>query len=131
MAGLVTMILIVAWYASWVGLSVLVYPAPHLVALGAILSLRENLVSWFQDDEKLAAAVALIGFCATMVGHMYGTLAFIGAVELGVIGVALNELVFWGLIPIVLVERAIITAIITILGVPLVLALRNELIEPV
>ena len=121
--------LIFAWYATWVGQLVLIFPLLHWAALAIILIFRGWLAYFVQRGEglELTVCVALCGFVATMVAQMYGTLAFFAAAELGFIGVPLDAALFLGIIPVAAVERLIITAITTVLGVPILLALRKQI----
>ncbi len=120
--------LIAAWYLTKVGQIVLVYPILHWAALGIILIFRGWLAYFIQYGEKLELTVCiyLAGFVSTMVAHMYGTLAFLMAMEFRLIGIPPSALLFLGLIPVVAVERLAITAITTVLGVPILLALRRD-----
>jgi len=121
--------LIFAWYATWVGQLVWVFPLLHWVALAVVLIFRGWLAYFIQRGEglELTVCVALCGFVATMVAQMYGTLAFFVAAELGFIEVPLDAALFLGIIPVAAVERLIITAITTVLGVPILLALRAQI----
>jgi len=127
-AALVLGVLIFSWYGTWVGQAVLVFPLLHWVALAVILIFRGWLAFFVQRGvgSELTVSVALGGFSATMATQMYGTLAFIAAAELGVIKIPLDAAFFFGLIPVVAVERLIIAAITTVLGVPILLALRRQ-----
>lgn len=120
--------LIFAWYCTWIGQMVLVFPLLHWVCLAIVLIFRGWLAFFIQRGEglELTVCVALCGFSATMATQMYGTLAFIAAAELGLIKIPLDSAFFLGLIPVAAVERLIITAITTVLGVPIILALRRQ-----
>lgn len=121
--------LIFAWYVTWVGWLVWIFALLHWVALGVVLIFRGWLAYFVQRGEgaELTVCVALCGFVATMVAQMYGTLAFFVAAELGFIGVPLDAALFLGIIPVAAVERLIISAITTVLGVPMLLTLRRQL----
>lgn len=120
--------LIFAWYMTWVGQMVLIFPLLHWVGLAIVLIFREWLAFFIQHGKKLelTICVALCGFSATIATQMYGTLALVAAAELGLIKIPLDSVLFLGLIPIAAVERLIITAITTVLGVPILLALRRQ-----
>jgi len=120
--------LIFAWYVTWVGRLVWVFALLHWVALAVVLIFRDWFAYFIQRGEgaELTVCVALCGFVATMVAQMYGTLAFFVAAELGFIGVPLDVVLFLGIIPVAAVERLIITAITTVLGMPILLALRRQ-----
>ena len=125
-AAIVLFGLIFAWYTTWIGQIVLVYPFLHWIAFSIILIFNERFASFFVDEKKkLIIGVTMSGFVATMVAHMYGTLAFIVASELVLIKSTLSPELFLSLIPIVAVERLIILFITIVLGVPILLALRS------
>jgi predicted membrane protein len=123
--------LIFAWYLTWVGQVTWVFPLLHWAGLAVVLIFRDWLPLFFQRREglELTVCVVLCGFVANMVAQMYGTLAFVGAVETGVIGVSLSPLFFLALVPVFAVERLILTVIATVVGVPLVLALRRQFFQ--
>ena len=131
-AALVLGGLISAWYITQIGQIVLVLPLLHFAALAVIMIFREWFALFIQHGKslELTICVALSSFSATMVAQMYGTLAFIAAVELGIINIPLDPAFFMSLIPVVAVERLIITVIATVLGVPILLALRGQLSSP-
>lgn len=128
-AALVLGGLISAWYITQIGQIVLVLPLLHFAALAVIMIFRGWFALFIQHGKslELTICVALSSFSATMVAQMYGTLAFIAAVELGIINIPLDPAFFMSLIPVVAVERLIITVIATVLGVPILLALRGQL----
>jgi uncharacterized membrane protein len=130
-AALVLGGLILAWYSTWVGQVVWVFPALHWTGLAIVLIFGEWLPFFIQRGEGVALTicVALVGFAATMVAHMYGTLAFVAATELGLIQQGILPAFFLGLIPLAAIERAIITAVVTVLGVPILLALRRQVVQ--
>ncbi len=119
---------IFAWYVTWVGQVVMLYLLLHWVALAIILIFRGWLAYFIQRAVglELTVCVGLCSFIAVMTAHLYGTLAFVAAAELGVIGTPLDPVFFWGLIPVVAVERLLFTIIATVLGVPTLLALRRR-----
>lgn len=131
-AALVLGGLISAWYITQIGQIVLVLPLLHFAALAVIMIFRGWFALFIQHGKslELTICVALSSFSATMVAQMYGTLAFIAAVELGIINIPLDPAFFMSLIPVVAVERLIITVIATVLGVPILLALRGQLSSP-
>lgn len=122
-AALVLGGLISAWYITQIGQIVLVLPLLHFAALAVIMIFREWFALFIQHGKslELTICVALSSFSATMVAQMYGTLAFIAAVELGIINIPLDLAFFM---------RLIITVIATVLGVPILLALRGQLSSP-
>lgn len=120
--------LILAWYGTWIGQRASIFPLLHWAALAIVLIFRGWLSFFIQHGEgaELTVCVALCGFVSTMAAHMYGNLAFIAASELGLIGWSLSPAFFVGLTPIAAVERLTITAITTVLGAPILLALRSQ-----
>jgi uncharacterized membrane protein len=127
-AALVLGGLVVAWYCTWVGQMVWVFPLLHWVGLAIILIFRGWLAFFIEHGEgsELTVSVALCSFSATMVAQMYGTLMLIVAAELALVKTQLLATFFLGLIPIAAVERLVITAIATVLGVPIILAFRKQ-----
>jgi len=123
--------LIFAWYLTWVGQVVWVFPLLHWAGLAVVLLFGEWLALFFQRGEglELMVCVGLCSFVANMVAQIYGTLVFIGAAELGVIGASLSPIFFLALIPVFAVERLIFTVIATVVGVPVVLALRRQFLR--
>jgi len=123
--------LIFAWYLTWVGKEVWIFPLLHWAGLAVVLIFGEWLALFFQRGEglELTVCVGLCGFVANMVAQMYGTLVFIGAVEAGVIGASLSPIFFLTLIPVFAVERLIFAIIATVVGVPVVLALRRHFLR--
>ncbi|MCW3980031.1 MAG: hypothetical protein NWF11_00980 [Candidatus Bathyarchaeota archaeon] len=118
--------MISAWYITQIGQIVLVLPMLHLAALAVIMIFRGWFALFIRHGKglELTICVALSSFPATMVAQIYWTLAFIAAAELGIVGIPLDPAFFMSLIPVVAVERLIITVIATVLGVPILLALR-------
>ncbi|MCW3981685.1 MAG: ECF transporter S component, partial [Candidatus Bathyarchaeota archaeon] len=79
--------LTIAWYGTPLGQSVWIYPALHWVSLAIVVIFRDWLAFFIQhgDGWELTISVALSGFAATMATHMYGTLAFFTAGEIGLV----------------------------------------------
>ncbi len=136
--ALVLGLLVLAWYSTWIGQMVFLYPILHWASLAIVLIFREWLAFFIQSGERgeVAVSVALCSFSATMAAHMYGTLAFIAVTNLSTQAEALTPAsqmlfssIFLALTPIVAVERLIITLIATILGVPIILALRRQTVK--
>ncbi len=122
-------ILVAAWYVTPVGREVPYFPVLQWVGLAIILIFRSRLSDLFYSKEKkkLTLSVALCSYAATVTTHMYGNLAFLAAVELVLLKVSNLPSFFAYLVPVVVIERLILTAISTIIGVPTILALEAQI----
>jgi hypothetical protein len=111
---------IAAWYATPTGQYVPLYPIPHLIGLGIILLLRERITEYLLSREKgrLTLGVLLSSYPSTMAGQMLGNLIFIQFFSP-------SPLFFMAILPITVVERVAISVIATVIGTPLVLAVRG------
>lgn len=120
--------LILAWYATRMGGTVLLYPLLHWAGLAIILIFRETISFFFHRGSRVefTLSTGLCGFVSVMVAHMYGTLAFLFAAEFAFISAPLVPEFFTALVPVVAVERLILTFIMTVLGVPIILSLRGR-----
>ncbi len=119
-AACVSGLLLVGFYVSSLGMAIPAYPIFHILGLGIILILREKLNEYLQstDRKKLAIGVALSSYSATMAGHMLGNLIYTGLV-------GGDPLFYMSILPVTIAERLFITAISTVLGVPLILVIRS------
>jgi len=113
-------IMIIGFYVSSLGMAIPAYPIFHIIGLGVILFFRERLYEYLQSDDrkKLAIGVALSSYSATMAGHMLGNLIF-------TLLVGSDPLFYMTILPVTIAERLFITALSTILGVPLILVIRS------
>lgn len=120
-------ILIIVWYLTPVGRTVIYFPLLHLIALILILSFRGRLSRIYDDISKprLTLYIIVASFSSIMAAHMYGTLMFILSAYLMILNVKDLTSLLTSLIPVVIIERSIFTAIATILGVPLTLATKS------
>jgi len=185
-------LLILGWYATWVGQQALLYPILHISALLAVLVLRGRIATNFKSDEgtrkgwnlkpnyilmgivvmvlayilpkpylsgiealpylslplyflggililhgifggeegkgNFVAAVCLASYCGIIADHMIGNLAFISLID---IVFPLEDLphvptLFMTVLPISVAERLVFTAIATVFGVGLIIALRRS-----
>lgn len=120
--------LILAWYATWMGKAALLYPLLHWAGMAIILIFREALSFFYNQISRaeFTLSVGLCGFASVMVAHMCGTLAFVCAAEFAFINAPLVPDFFIALVPVVAVERLVLTLIMTVLGVPIILSLRGR-----
>lgn len=116
--------LIAGWYATPTGREAPLYPIPHLIGLGVILLLRDKVTGYLNCREKgkLTLGLLLSGYPSTMAGHMLGNLIFIHLFSPG-------PLFFMAILPVSIMERIALTIIATLIGVPLIITVRNVLPE--
>ncbi len=112
-------------YLSWI--EVLTYLSLPLYFLGGILILH-GIFSGEEGKGNFVAAVCLASYGGIIADHMVGNLSYIS-----LIGVVFppewlpgTPALFMSILPISVVERLIFTAIATVFGVGLVLALRRS-----
>jgi hypothetical protein len=119
-AAILLALLIIIWYATTTGQAAPYYPIPHLIALGIILLLRGKITDFLlsKDKSKLTLGVLLCSYPSTMAGQMLGNFIFILLFNP-------DPSFFMVTLPITIVERVILSVIATVIGVPLVLAVRN------
>ena len=191
-AGIILGLLILGWYATWVGQQALLYPLLHISALLAILVVRGRIATAFKSDEEtqkgwnfkpnyillgiiiivlayilpkpylswidflpylslplyflggililhgffsgeegkvnFVTAVCLASYGGIIADHMVGNLSYIS-----LIGIVFPSewlpgapALFMSVLPVSVVERLVFTAIATVFGVGLVLALRRS-----
>jgi len=191
-AAIVLGLLILGWYATWVGQQALFYPILHISALLAILVVRRRIATAFKNDEgtrkgwnvkpnyillgivvivfayiipkpylswievlpylsiplyflggililhgifsgeegkgNFVVAICLASYCGIIADHMIGNLSYISLI--GIVfpreWLAATPALFMTVLPVSVVERLIFTAIATVFGVGLVLALRRS-----
>jgi uncharacterized membrane protein len=123
--------LTLAWYTTPFGQSVWIYPTLHWASLAIVVIFRDWLAFFIQqgDGWELTIGVGLSGFAATMATHMYGTLAFFAAGEVGLVP-KFGAAFYLSLVPIFAVERIVIVVVTTILSVPILISLRNRFGKP-
>ncbi len=191
-AAIVLGLLILGWYATWVGQQALLYPILHISALLAILVFRGHIATAFKNSEgtlkgwnvkpnfillgmvvmvlayvlpkpylswidvlpyislplyflggvlilhgifsgeegkvNFVVAVCLASYAGIIADHMIGNLSYIG-----LIGIVFPRewlprapALFMAVLPVSVVERLVFTAIATVFGVGLILALRRS-----
>jgi hypothetical protein len=100
------------------------YLSLPLYFLGGILILH-GIFTGEEGKGSFVAAVSLASYCGIIADHMVGNLAFIS-----LIGIAFRPedapALFMFVLPISVVERLVFTAIATVFGVGLILALRRS-----
>ncbi len=195
-AAIIVGLLILGWYATWVGQQALLYPVLHIAGLLIILVFRDRIATAFKNSEEtrkrwnikpnyillgvvvivlayvlpkpylnwieflqylslplyflgaiiimhgifggeegkvnFVVAVALASYCGIIADHMIGNLSYIS-----LIGIVFppewlpdTPALFMSILPVSVVERIVFTAIATIFGVGLVLALRRAGLVP-
>ena len=112
--------LIAIWYITPGGRSVPIYAAPHWAGLAIILFFRGRVAEYLRspDKKRLTLGVVLSSFPATMAGQMLGSILFMLIFNP-------NPLFFMATLPVTVIERVSLTILATIIGVPLILAVRN------
>jgi hypothetical protein len=196
MASIIIGLLILGWYATWVGQHALLYPVLHIAGLLIILVFRGRIATAFKNSNEtwkgwnvkpnyillgiaviviayvlpkpylnwievlsylslplyfvgaiiilhgifggeegkinIVAAVSLASYCGIIADHMVGNLAYISLI--GVVFPAEflpgTPALFMSILPISVVERLVFTAIATVFGVGLILALRRAGLFP-
>ena len=195
-AAIIIGLLILGWYATWVGQNALLYPILHIAALLVILVFRGRIATAFENSEEtrkgwnlkpnyillgvvvitlayilpkpylswieilsylslplyflgaiiilhgifggeegklnFVVAVSLASYCGIIADHMVGNLSYIS-----LIGIVFppewlpgTPALFMSILPVSVVERLVFTAIATVFGVGLVLALRRAGLFP-
>jgi len=130
-------LLILGWYFTWVGWEAPFYPVLHIAGLVIILLFQGRLAHFFLEGDKgkLTIAVASSSYCGLISDHMLGNLVFISvigwlipieAVQGWLTSLHLPNVgaLFMYVLPITAVERGVMTAAATLIGVSLILALR-------
>jgi hypothetical protein len=195
-AAIIIGLLILGWYATWVGQNALLYPVLHIAALLVILVFRGRIATAFENSEEtrkgwnlkpnyillgvvvitlayvlpkpylswieilsylslplyflgaimilhgifggeegklnFVAAVSMASYCGIIADHMVGNLSYIS-----LIGIVFppewlpdTPALFMSILPVSVVERIVFTAIATVFGVGLILALRRAGLFP-
>ena len=119
-SAIVLVVLIAVWYVTPTGWYAPYYPIPHLIGLGIVLLLRGKITDLLLSREKgrLTLGILLCSYPATMAGQMLGNLIFMQLFSPG-------PLFFMATLPITIVERSVLSVIATVIGAPLVLAVRG------
>lgn len=109
------------------GIETLPYLSLPLYFVGGILILH-GVFGGEAGKGNLVSAVAIASYCGIIADHMIGNLAFISLID---IVFPLSDLphvptLFMSVLPISIVERLVFTAIATVFGVGLILAVRRS-----
>ena len=120
LGSLPLMLFIVAWFMTDTGRAVPVTVAPHIVTLATTLLFRGKIAEWVgsEEREKLVLGILVVSLEGTMTGHILGNLLFIFLFNP-------SPLLFLTILPVSIVERAVITAVSTVVGAPLIVAVRR------
>lgn len=112
--------LIIGWYLNPLGRTAWLYPTLHLSGLFVILLFRGKLAEYVNSDDRknITIGVLLCSFPATLAGHLLGGLIFIFVAPT-------TPEFFMAILPISTIERILISIIATIIGTPLILAVRQ------
>lgn len=195
-ASIIIGLLILGWYATWVGQNALLYPILHIAALLVILVFRGRIATAFENSEEtrkgwnlkpnyillgvvvitlayvlpkpylswieilsyislplyflgaiiilhgifggeegklnFVVAVSLASYCGIIADHMVGNLSYISLIGIVFPPELLpgTPALFMSILPVSVVERLVFTAIATVFGVGLVLALRRAGLFP-
>lgn len=126
-------VLVIGWYITWVGQKAPLYPIPHIIALILVLVLGKwssQVLELGGGKEvsiiKRSIAIPLVSYCGLMTDHMYGNLTFIAFAELFMPLKYIPGLptIFMMVLPISVTERLFMTAIVSLIGIPLLKALQ-------
>jgi hypothetical protein len=112
-------------------LEVLSYLSLPLYFVGAILILH-GIFSGEEGKMNFVVSVALASYCGIIADHMVGNLSYISLIGIAFPQEWLPETpaLFMSILPISVVERVVFTAIATVFGVGLILALRRAGLFP-
>jgi hypothetical protein len=113
-------VFLLVWFATDTGRVAAVAVVPHVAALGVALVLRGKTAEWVDSGErgKLVTGVLVVSLVGTMTGHILGGLLFI-------VLFSPSPLLFLTILPVVIVERSVLVAISTLVGAPLIVAVRR------
>ena len=120
LGALIIIVMIMGWYVTPVGFSILYYPLPHIISLCIVLIFRGRIQEYLNSKQrsKIVVGALLASYPSTMAGHMAGNIIFI---------VFFNPTAafFVSLLPISIIERLTITALSTFIAAPILLATRE------
>jgi uncharacterized membrane protein len=142
-AASILVVLTAVWYVTWVGQRAPLYPVLQIAGLLIILLFRGRISTLFESAKRknVSLAVLLSSYCGLVSDHMLGNLVYIlgiglfiplEAVEeaLKAMGLPSIPALFMFVLPISVVERALMSVIATIFGTALILALRSSRLMP-
>ncbi len=113
-------VFLLAWFATDTGRAAAVAVVPHVAALCVALVLRGKTAEWVNSGErgKLVSGVLVVSLVGTMTGYILGGMLFIALFSP-------SPLLFVTILPVVIVERSVLVAISTLVGAPLIAAVRR------
>jgi hypothetical protein len=115
-------LLIAGWYITGVGKQIPFYPIIHILGFLIILAFRGRIAQSFRSESKfrLIFAVCLATYCGIVADHMLGNLIYIVNFP------GFNwPPIFMSVLPISILERGVLTAIASIIGNSLIIALQS------
>jgi hypothetical protein len=112
--------LILVWYALPTGRAAWMVPVLHLTGLLVVLASRESVSEMISSDDrgKLTRGMLLCSLPSTLAGHLLGNIIF-------AVAFSPSPEFFTAVLPVSAVERGVITILATLIGAPLVLAVRQ------
>ena len=142
-AASILLILTAGWYMIWVGQRAPLYPVLQIVGLLIVLIFRGRISTLFKSAKRkdVSLAVLLSSYCGLVSDHMLGGLVYILGIGLFIpldtveqalkaMGLPSIPALFMYALPISIVERALMSAIATLFGTALILALRSSHMMP-
>jgi hypothetical protein len=119
-SGVVLAVLVLGWYATSVGRAAWVVSLLHLSGLSVILVMENRISDMVNSEDKRTLTLGLLicAFPSTLAGHMLGNIIY---VEL----LSPTAEFFVAVLPIAVVERAVISVIAAVFGASLVIAVRQ------
>lgn len=113
-------VILLAWFTTETGRTAAVVVVPHIITLGVALALRGKTAEWVSSEErgKIVTGVIVVSLVGTMTGHILGNLLFIALF-------GPSPLLFLAVLPVSIAERSVLVAISTLVGAPLIMAVRR------
>jgi uncharacterized membrane protein len=120
-AGLLLGALTFSWYLFPIGRIAWYYPLIQYIGLIVLALSRENIREYINNEDQRITTLGLIlcGIPSTVAGHMLGGLIWVNLAS------PAPEL-FATIIPISMAERAMIVAVATVIGVPLLYEIKRS-----
>lgn len=119
LSGLILFVLIACWTVTPYGQNAPFFAIPHVVALGLVFFFRYKLAEFLKSNRiKLALGIFLVSYISTMTGNMLGNLIFVLVYNP-------SPYFFVPLLAITLPERLFISLVSTVIGAPLIIAVRK------
>lgn len=120
LSGILLAFLTLIWFFVPQGQSAPYFAVPHIIATILILSTGKWLNKSLRSENKFILTISLImiSFAATMTGNMLGNLIFIAVFSP-------PSQFFVALLPLMLLERLLIVAVSTVIGIPIIVGMRR------